>query len=124
MPLRDPVILDHTLEAAERAALEELAGGLRERYGERLLELRLFGSRARGDATEESDIDLLVVLDVPAAEEDGATDGVWELVARVCTAARGPVPIRPLVMGAQRYTEGRQRGVRLVREIEREGIRL
>ena len=29
----------------------------------KVLELRVFGSRARGDATEESDLDVLVVVD-------------------------------------------------------------
>lgn len=35
---------------------------LSEAYGERLRGLFLYGSRARGDAAEDSDVDLLVVL--------------------------------------------------------------
>ena len=40
-----------------------VAGDLRKLYGERLKQVVLFGSWARGDAHPESDIDLLVVLD-------------------------------------------------------------
>jgi len=40
-----------------------VACDLRERYGERLRKVLLFGSWARGDAHPESDIDLLIVLD-------------------------------------------------------------
>lgn len=36
---------------------------LRERYGERLISVVLFGSVARGEAKETSDIDLLIVID-------------------------------------------------------------
>jgi len=41
----------------------ELADGLRRLYGPKLRELILYGSWARGDAREDSDIDFLVVLD-------------------------------------------------------------
>ncbi len=34
-------------------------------YGERFVQMVLFGSRARGDAVPGSDIDVLVVLQVP-----------------------------------------------------------
>ena len=43
--------------------LQELKSRLGELYGERLKGLYLFGSYARGDATEDSDIDVAVVLD-------------------------------------------------------------
>ena len=46
-----------------RAALRELGAALRSVYGERLKDLVLYGSRARGDAEWDSDVDVLVVLD-------------------------------------------------------------
>ena len=43
--------------------LDELARGLRDIYGPRLIALYLYGSRARRDAEEDSDIDVAMVLD-------------------------------------------------------------
>ena len=43
--------------------LKELKSGLTSLYRERLKRLILFGSWARGEATEDSDIDIVVVLD-------------------------------------------------------------
>ncbi len=45
------------------AIAQSVAHGLKQLYGGRLMEVRLFGSWARRDAHPESDIDLLVVLD-------------------------------------------------------------
>ena len=39
-------------------------------YGDRLLKLVLYGSQARGDATEDSDIDIMVVLKSPVSPGD------------------------------------------------------
>ena len=41
----------------------EYATRIRARLGPRVQEIRLFGSRARGDARQYSDYDMLVVLD-------------------------------------------------------------
>jgi predicted nucleotidyltransferase len=43
--------------------LARLRRGLEHLYGERLAGVYLFGSFARGEATSESDVDILVVLD-------------------------------------------------------------
>jgi predicted nucleotidyltransferase len=43
--------------------LTELKDGLRGIYGDRLEGVFLFGSRARGDAEDDSDVDVLLVLD-------------------------------------------------------------
>ena len=43
-------------------ALEGFAWSARQHYGDRLRGIYLFGSRARGDFEEESDVDVVVVL--------------------------------------------------------------
>lgn len=45
--------------------LAQLDHGLRELYGERFRGLLLYGSYARGEATDGSDVDLLLLLDGP-----------------------------------------------------------
>ena len=47
--------------------LAEHKGLLTRRYG--VTELALFGSRVRGDAREDSDVDILVAFDGPATSE-------------------------------------------------------
>ncbi len=42
--------------------LSELRNRLRALYGERLAKVVLFGSQARGEAAEKSDIDVMVIL--------------------------------------------------------------
>ena len=56
------VLDDLRLKPNERAALEELRDKLRESFGKRLLRFVLFGSRARREGNEESDLDLLLVI--------------------------------------------------------------
>jgi len=46
----------------ERAALDSLVGRLVQVYNRDLLRVVLFGSKARGDFDEESDLDLLIVV--------------------------------------------------------------
>lgn len=58
-------VRDLKVAAPVGLALEDARDDLRKLYGERLYRLILFGSQARGDAGENSDIDLLVVLDGP-----------------------------------------------------------
>jgi predicted nucleotidyltransferase len=50
------------LNPNELEALESLVNRLRRRYGDDLQRLVLFGSKARGDFDEESDLDVLVVV--------------------------------------------------------------
>jgi predicted nucleotidyltransferase len=61
---------------------EEAAGRLKDRYGERLRQVVLFGSWVKGEAHEESDVDLLVILDEienRARELDRLVDVLYDL---------------------------------------------
>jgi predicted nucleotidyltransferase len=52
----------NNLTEKERRALRELVEGLKELYGDNLSRVILYGSKARGNATKDSDIDILVVV--------------------------------------------------------------
>jgi uncharacterized protein len=63
---------------------EEAARRLADAYGDRLRQVVLFGSWARGAAHEESDVDLVVVLDHVGdrtSESERIVDAVFDLEA-------------------------------------------
>lgn len=65
-----------------REAVEEFKNEIEKLYGDKLKKVILYGSWARGDATDASDIDLLVVLEgkiVPGKEIDKMIDIITEI---------------------------------------------
>ena len=50
--------------------ITDFSQSLEKIYGDRLIKLVLYGSQARGDATEDSDIDIMVVLKSPVSPGD------------------------------------------------------
>jgi len=62
--------------------LKDFRGEIKKLYGRKLKSIILYGSWARGAATEESDIDLLIVLEgkiAPGREIDRMIDIITEL---------------------------------------------
>ncbi len=49
----------------EKEIFSTLKRQLQEKYRNAVKEIRVFGSRARGEQTPESDIDIMVLLDMP-----------------------------------------------------------
>jgi len=65
-----------------KTILDEFKAEVQKLYGQRLKDLILYGSYARGDAADESDIDLLVVLEgkiVPGREIDRMIDVITDI---------------------------------------------
>jgi hypothetical protein len=92
---------------------------LRAIFGERLRELRLFGSYSRDEAHEDSDVDVLVLV-------EGLTDREIGIVANeaVYTMIDTGVPVSPLPMSTDRLEQLRRGERLLARDLDTEGIPL
>ena len=64
----------------DRRTLERFADLLRDRFGDRLHAVWLYGSRARGEVPrEDSDIDVMVIADGEWLEaSEGVIDALWD----------------------------------------------
>jgi predicted nucleotidyltransferase len=103
----------------DQAALAEFARRVRSALGPRLVELRLFGSKARGDATSESDLDVAVMTD---GSSPGCEDEVVDIAFDVDLAY--DVYLSPRVFPASVLSHPVWSLTGLVCAVEREGIRL
>jgi predicted nucleotidyltransferase len=102
-----------------RDALSRYADKLRERFGPRLRFVRLFGSFARGEATEDSDIDVAAVIDgLTAAERDEAIGAVVEVELDTL------VSLSPLVTSGDHFDLWLRREIPIGRVILEEGVLL
>lgn len=102
-----------------RPALEDYAARLRSRFGSRLREVRLFGSFARGEANERSDVDVLALV-------DGLTDAEMLQVVDDATFVmlETGLPLAPLPMATEKLDALRRRERALARVLDQEGIAL
>jgi predicted nucleotidyltransferase len=107
------------LPAGVERGLDTFVTLLRERFGGRLIAVRLFGSYARGTAHEESDVDCLVLLDRVTPEDDRAiTDVAGDLTWQA------DVVIAPLIMSVDQFEAWKASERRAALEIDREGVTL
>ncbi|PSG98462.1 hypothetical protein BRD56_00550 [Thermoplasmatales archaeon SW_10_69_26] len=70
------------VDEATRSAVEAFKQRAQELYGDRLHQVLLFGSQARGEATDASDVDLMVVLEGPVdrfEEIDRMGELTWQI---------------------------------------------
>lgn len=94
-----------------------LAAGLRQRLGEHLRGLWLFGSRARGDARSDSDYDLLILLD---RDSPDLCDQILDLQVEVLD--RYDALVATLIHTEEDWQ--RRQGYPLAKNIAREAVRL
>lgn len=104
---------------SESRALSAYTTWLRQRFGERLRELVLFGSRARSEAHEDSDVDLLVVID---DLDDGEGREIAHAAGDILTEY--DVLVSPLTLSSERMAHLRAHRRRIAIEIERDGVPL
>jgi uncharacterized protein len=99
-----------------RQVLAELRHRLSLLYGERLVRVILFGSRARGDALPDSDIDVMVVL---KGEVDHEVERRRVIPITAELSLENNVVILSIYVSEKRYVEEQSP---LLRNVRTEGI--
>lgn len=85
-------------------------------FGERLRGIVLFGSEARGEAREDSDIDLLVLLSGPVGVWDDLRTAIEAIYDLQLEEGR---MIHPMPVDAEEFRTGKYP---LFRTVQREGV--
>jgi len=111
--------MQRALTSTEREALTRFKGALVPLLGDDLVSVRLFGSRARGDGTSESDLDVLVVL----RRKDVATCRVIVEAALDVGLAYG-ANVAPTVLTVREYDRDRECGAAFYRNVEQDAVAL
>ena len=99
--------------------LARFANVVRSRFGESVIDIRLFGSHARANAHEDSDVDVAVVLEAAGWEE---RRDIIDLAADV--GLEHDLLLSPTVFDRETYERWRAQDRPLVRDIETEGVRV
>lgn len=105
------------LSTEEKSALKHFKAGLKQALGAQLIELKLFGSKARGDDRPDSDIDVLVIV----------TDDDWrfcDVVYGVATdiLLQTDISISPKVISKNLLEQLQKEDTFFLRNISRDAI--
>jgi len=107
------------LNKQERKAIKEFKIRLRKELGEQVVEIKLFGSKARGDSHEESDIDILVVL---RADSEENKDKIFDIVQNILLEYE--VLLSPIIFNKQEYDSLNSIPTIFMQNIKSEGVRI
>jgi predicted nucleotidyltransferase len=100
---------DHEVLTRLKHAIEEKV---------QLSEMILFGSRARGDAESDSDMDVLVVLDGPVSKQSRriVSDNAWEV------GFEAGIVVVPIMVSRESWENGPEQVSLLAMAVREEGV--
>ena len=110
-------VMNISLKKNEKKALQFFAKRIRRIFGARLVLLKLYGSAVRGERWEESDIDILVLIEKLTQKEKIK---VWDEATNI--NIEFDTLLSPLVMTPEEFNVLRDRERRIALDIEKEGI--
>lgn len=104
------------LNKKEEEVMAAFAKELREKLPGQVVSIQLFGSKVRGDFTEDSDIDIFVLV----KKRKGIKDKVRDIAADYFFETN--IPLAPVVYNLSEYRRNKELGSFFFESVEREGI--
>ena len=105
------------LSRKEKSALKQFRDGLNQALGPRLIELKLFGSKARGDDRPDSDIDVLAIV---TSDDWHIRDKVYDVATDILLQAN--VCISPKVISKSRFDQLCREGTSFIHNVSKDAI--
>ena len=90
-------------------------------FGDKLSDVRLYWSYARGDHNDESDIDIMVILDMSDDELRTSLDGVCRITSEL--DLKYNITTSPVLMSRREY-DMRKQSYGFCGNVEKEGVSL
>ncbi|MBU2599097.1 UDP-2,4-diacetamido-2,4,6-trideoxy-beta-L-altropyranose hydrolase [bacterium] len=103
----------------EKKVIRVFAERIKNNIGDNITSLGLFGSKARGDFQEDSDIDILIVLKEKSLE---SKKRIFDIMFEVDPYY--DLKISPRIMSLYEYQKNKDMGSPFIKRLEKEGIKL
>ena len=111
--------LKHLL-AKEQEALNELVQILREKYGDEIETIKLFGSKSRGDSELDSDLDVFIIF---ARDVDWKfKDEIYDLIFPINLKYDVFISVR--IYSKVRLQEKRVQALPFIQNVQKQGIEI
>jgi len=105
------------LSPEEKSALTQFKAELEQVLGSRLIELKLFGSKARGDDQPNSDVDVLVIV---ASDDWHLRDKVYDVATDI--SLETDICISPKVISKNRFDRLCKEGTSFMHHVSKDAI--
>jgi len=106
-----------SLDTKEKSTLKQFKAGLEQTLGGQLIELKLFGSKARGDDQPDSDIDVLVIV---VSDDWHIRDKVYDVATDILLQM--DVCISPKVISKNRFDQLCKEGTSFIHNVSKDAI--
>lgn len=108
----------HFLDRKERRIIRSFVRELKDIFGDEIITILLFGSRARGVFEEDSDIDIFILVRKKGVIRDRISDIAADYILEY------NIPLAPVVYSLIEYEKNKELGSFFFEQVEKEGIAL
>ena len=102
-------------------AIQEFIKGTQEILGDRLKQIILYGSYARGDFNEGSDVDIMILTDLTDEEIDKYRGKIYDLTSEIAWDNDFKIDLSPLIKNIDKFNYWLE-GSPFYMNVQKEGV--